>query len=141
MVYAADLSGTVHAIDLKTGTAKWTLTLAKEGGAPGMVYGGVTVHGGKLVVATCNLEGPYRRQGNRHRRASERSEKPLCVSPRRTAERTDFRSHNETTRVRARHTSLFVQTAPAQEKKDKPGGRDRGHDTPRGDRGREGRTA
>ena len=23
-----------------------------------MVYGGVTVHGGKLVVATCNLEGP-----------------------------------------------------------------------------------
>jgi outer membrane protein assembly factor BamB len=59
VVYAADLSGTVHAIDLKTGTAKWTLSLAKEGGAPGMVYGGVTVHGGKLVVATCNLEGPY----------------------------------------------------------------------------------
>ena len=24
-----------------------------------MVYGGVTVHGGKLVVATCNLEGPF----------------------------------------------------------------------------------
>ena len=59
VVYAADLRGTVHAIDLKTGAAKWTLNLAKEAGAPGMVYGGVTVHGGKLVVATCNLEGPY----------------------------------------------------------------------------------
>jgi outer membrane protein assembly factor BamB len=59
VVYVADLTGTVHAIDLKLGTPKWTLALAKEGGAPGMVYGGVTVHGGKLIVATCNLEGPY----------------------------------------------------------------------------------
>jgi outer membrane protein assembly factor BamB len=59
VVYAADLNGTVHAIDLKTGLAKWTLNLAKEGGTPGMVYGGITVHGGKLIVATCNLEGPY----------------------------------------------------------------------------------
>lgn len=59
VVYAADLTGTVHAIDLKTGNPKWALSLPKEGGAPGMVYGGVTVHGGKLVVATCNLEGPW----------------------------------------------------------------------------------
>lgn len=59
VAYVADLSGTVHAIDLKTGTAKWTLALAKAGGEPGMVYGGVTVHGGKLVVGTCNLDGPY----------------------------------------------------------------------------------
>jgi outer membrane protein assembly factor BamB len=59
VVYAADLTGTVHAIDLKTGNAKWTFALAKETGAPGMVYGGVTVHGGKLVVATCNIEGPW----------------------------------------------------------------------------------
>jgi outer membrane protein assembly factor BamB len=58
-VYVADLGGTVHAIDLKTGTAKWTFSLAKETGAPGMVYGGVTVHGGKLVVATCNIDGPW----------------------------------------------------------------------------------
>ena len=58
VVYAADLLGTVHAIDLKTGAGKWTFPLAKEAGAPGMVYGGVTVHGGKLVVATCNLDGP-----------------------------------------------------------------------------------
>ncbi|QJW95943.1 outer membrane protein assembly factor BamB family protein [Frigoriglobus tundricola] len=59
VAYAADLGGTVHAIDLKTGTAKWTFALAKETGAPGMVYGGVTVHGGKLIVATCNLDGPF----------------------------------------------------------------------------------
>ncbi|VTU00613.1 PQQ enzyme repeat domain protein OS=Halorubrum saccharovorum DSM 1137 GN=C471_00065 PE=4 SV=1: PQQ_3: PQQ_2 [Gemmataceae bacterium] len=58
VVYAADLNGVVHAVDLKTGTPKWTLAAAKDGGAPGMVYGGVTVHGGKLIVATCNLEGP-----------------------------------------------------------------------------------
>jgi outer membrane protein assembly factor BamB len=58
VVYVADLAGTVHAIDLKTGNAKWTFSIAKETGAPGMVYGGVTVHGGKLVVATCNLDGP-----------------------------------------------------------------------------------
>ncbi|MCE9568214.1 MAG: PQQ-binding-like beta-propeller repeat protein [Planctomycetes bacterium] len=58
VAYVADLSGTVHAIDLKSGNAKWTLAAAKEGGAPGMVYGGVTVHGGKIIVATCNLEGP-----------------------------------------------------------------------------------
>jgi outer membrane protein assembly factor BamB len=59
VVYAADLAGTVHSLDLKTGTVRWTLNLAKDTGAPGMVYGGVTVQGGKLVVATCNLEGPY----------------------------------------------------------------------------------
>ncbi len=59
VVYAADLAGAVHAIDLKTGLAKWTLSVAKEAGAPGTVYGGVTVVGGKLVVATCNLDGPF----------------------------------------------------------------------------------
>jgi outer membrane protein assembly factor BamB len=61
VVYAADLQATVHALDLKTGTAKWVLPLAKDPvvQAPGMVYGGVTVHGGRLVLATCNLEGPF----------------------------------------------------------------------------------
>jgi outer membrane protein assembly factor BamB len=63
VVYVADLTGTVHAIDLKTGTAKWTLALAKEGGEPGMVYGGVTVHGGKLFVGTCNIDGPFLGKG------------------------------------------------------------------------------
>ena len=59
VVYVADLAGTIHALDLKTGAARWKLSLAKETGAPGMVYGGVTVQGGKLFVGTCNLEGPY----------------------------------------------------------------------------------
>jgi outer membrane protein assembly factor BamB len=64
VVYAADLQGTVHAIDLKTGTAKWALPLAKDPAvaAPGMVYGGVTISGGRLIVATCNLEGPFARK-------------------------------------------------------------------------------
>jgi outer membrane protein assembly factor BamB len=64
VVYIGDLQGTIHAIDLKTGAAKWTLPLAKDPAvtAPGMVYGGVTVHGGKLFVATCNLEGPFARK-------------------------------------------------------------------------------
>jgi outer membrane protein assembly factor BamB len=64
VVYAADLQGTVHAFDLKTGAPKWVLPLAKDPAvmAPGMVYGGVTVQGGKLFVATCNLEGPFARK-------------------------------------------------------------------------------
>ena len=64
VVYAADLQGTVHALDLKTGAPKWALPLAKDPAvlAPGMVYGGVTVQGGKLYVATCNLEGPFARK-------------------------------------------------------------------------------
>lgn len=64
VVYVADLLGTVHAIDLKAGSPKWTLSLAKDPAvmAPGMVYGGVTVHGGRLYVATCNLEGPSARK-------------------------------------------------------------------------------
>jgi outer membrane protein assembly factor BamB len=63
-VYAADLMGTVHALDLKTGTPKWSLALAKDPAvmAPGMVYGGVAIQDGKLVVATCNLEGPFARK-------------------------------------------------------------------------------
>jgi len=61
--YVADLNGIVHAIDLKTGTALWTLDLGKDPvKLPGANYGGVTVHGGKLYLATCNLEGPFAKQ-------------------------------------------------------------------------------
>ena len=65
VVYAADLSGSIHAISLKDGLPKWKLDLGTDAGvkAPGMVYGGVTVHGGKLFVGTCNLEGPNARKG------------------------------------------------------------------------------
>jgi hypothetical protein len=42
---------------------KWKLDLAADPvKAPGMVYGGPVVHGGRLFVATCNLEGPFARQ-------------------------------------------------------------------------------
>src|SRR5262249_1098264 len=63
-VYAGDLKGVIHAIDLKSGQPRWTLDLAaqKETQAPGMIYGGPVVHGGRLYVATCNLEGPNARQ-------------------------------------------------------------------------------
>jgi outer membrane protein assembly factor BamB len=59
VAYAGDLRGVVHAIDLKTGLVRWTFDLGKAEGvkAPGMIYGGPVVHGGRLYVATCNLEG------------------------------------------------------------------------------------
>jgi outer membrane protein assembly factor BamB len=62
VVYVADLGGRVHAINAKDGTVKWVLDLGTDATAkaPGMVYGGVTVHSGKLFVGTCNLEGPNR---------------------------------------------------------------------------------
>lgn len=61
MVYAADLAGVVHAIDIKNGTEKWKLDLGSDPAvkAPGMVYGGPVVHGGRVFVATCNLEGAH----------------------------------------------------------------------------------
>ncbi len=63
-VYAGDLMGVVHAIDLKTGQGQWTLHLAthQDTRSPGMIYGGPVVHGGRLYVASCNLEGPHARQ-------------------------------------------------------------------------------
>jgi len=64
VVYLGDLQGVIHAVGLKDGAAKWQLDLGADAAvkAPGMVYGGVTVSGGKLIVATCNLEGPLARK-------------------------------------------------------------------------------
>lgn len=64
VAYAADLKGVVHAIDLKSGAAKWVLDLGADAAtkAPGMVYGGIAVQDGKLFLATCNLDGPAARQ-------------------------------------------------------------------------------
>jgi outer membrane protein assembly factor BamB len=61
IVYAGDLSGVLHAIDLKTGQERWTLDLGthKDVMAPGMIYGGPVVHEGKIYVVTCNLEGVH----------------------------------------------------------------------------------
>lgn len=63
VAYVADLKGVIHAVDLKTGTAKWTFDVGQEPvKLPGSHYGGVTIHGGRLYVATCNLEEPFARQ-------------------------------------------------------------------------------
>jgi outer membrane protein assembly factor BamB len=58
LAYVADLKGVVHALNLSDGTAKWTLDVGADPlvKAPGMVYGAPVVHGGKLYLATCNLE-------------------------------------------------------------------------------------
>lgn len=63
-VFAGDLKGVVHAIDLKAGAGRWMFDLGKEADvqAPGMIYGGPVVQGGRITVATCNLEGPHARQ-------------------------------------------------------------------------------
>ena len=60
-VYAGDLKGVVHALGLADGKPHWTFDLAKDPAvaAPGMIYGGPVLHGGRLFVATCNLEGPH----------------------------------------------------------------------------------
>jgi outer membrane protein assembly factor BamB len=63
VAYAGDLKGVLHAIDLATGTAKWTLDLGAEPvKAPGMIYAGPVVAGGRLYVATCNVEGAFARR-------------------------------------------------------------------------------
>lgn len=58
-VYAADLEGVVHAVGLADGKARWKVDLGADPAvkAPGMVYGSPVVHGGRLYVGTCNLEG------------------------------------------------------------------------------------
>jgi outer membrane protein assembly factor BamB len=60
LVYVGDLNGVVHAVGLKDGNSRWTLDVGKDPAvdAPGMVYAGPVVHGGRLYVATCNVDGP-----------------------------------------------------------------------------------
>lgn len=64
VAYVGDLLGVIHAIDLKSGSARWKIDLGKDPAtrAPGSVYGGPVVHGGRVYVATCNLEGAFSRQ-------------------------------------------------------------------------------
>jgi outer membrane protein assembly factor BamB len=59
VVYAGDLKGVVHAVNLTDGTEKWKLDLAADPDvkAPGSIYAGPSVHGGRVFVATCNLAG------------------------------------------------------------------------------------
>lgn len=64
VVYVGDLRGVVHAVGLNDGMPRWTLDLGAhpEVKSPGMIYGGPVLSGGRLVVATCNLEGPFARK-------------------------------------------------------------------------------
>jgi len=59
--YVGDLKGVLHAIALSDGKARWTLDLGTDAAvkAPGMIYGGPILHGGRLYVGTCNLKGPF----------------------------------------------------------------------------------
>jgi outer membrane protein assembly factor BamB len=59
--YAADLKGVVHALNARTGAKRWVLDLGRDPAvqAPGMVYAGPVLHGGRLYVATCNLAGEF----------------------------------------------------------------------------------
>jgi outer membrane protein assembly factor BamB len=63
-VYAGDLRGIVYALNLADGKPKWTLDLGSSPDvkAPGMIYAGPVLQGGRLFIATCNLEGPFVRQ-------------------------------------------------------------------------------
>lgn len=58
VIYSADLSGVVHALDQANGQKLWTLDLARDPAieSPGSVYGSPVVQGGRLFVATCNLD-------------------------------------------------------------------------------------
>jgi outer membrane protein assembly factor BamB len=66
VVYAADLKGVVHAIGLADGKKQWTLNLADEPAirSVGMVYGSPAVRGGRLFLATCNLDDGAGRTAN-----------------------------------------------------------------------------
>lgn len=63
-IYAGDLKGVVHALGVADGKPKWKLDIGADPAvkAPGMIYGGPVVQGGRLFVATCNLEGPHAQQ-------------------------------------------------------------------------------
>ena len=59
-VYAADLKAVVHAVKLADGARLWAFNVAADRRvlAPGTVYGAPVVHGGRIYLATGNVEGP-----------------------------------------------------------------------------------
>jgi outer membrane protein assembly factor BamB len=60
-VFAADTEGMLSSIGLADGKPRWKLDLGNDAAvkAPGMIYGSPIVHGGRLFVGTCNLEGKW----------------------------------------------------------------------------------
>ncbi|KPK84578.1 MAG: hypothetical protein AMJ81_05230, partial [Phycisphaerae bacterium SM23_33] len=59
VVYAADLKAVLHAVSLADGKKQWTFDTTTDAatGSPGMVFGSPIVDGGRIYLATCNLEG------------------------------------------------------------------------------------
>jgi outer membrane protein assembly factor BamB len=57
-VYAADLTGVVHALRLADGYRQWTFDVCRDPAvqARGMIFGAPLVHGGELFLTTCNLD-------------------------------------------------------------------------------------
>lgn len=64
VAFIGDLRGIIHAVGLTDGKEKWKLDLGNDPAvkAPGMIYAGPVLHGGKVYIVTCNLEGQYARQ-------------------------------------------------------------------------------
>ncbi len=58
-VYVADLKGFVHAIGLADGATRWRFHVIADPAvkSSGKFYGSPVVHGGRVFVATCDLEG------------------------------------------------------------------------------------
>jgi outer membrane protein assembly factor BamB len=56
-VYAADLKGVVHALNLADGKKEWVLDLRADPATrtTGMVYGSPVLQAGRLYLATCDL--------------------------------------------------------------------------------------
>jgi outer membrane protein assembly factor BamB len=57
--YAVDIDGGVRALEAASGRELWSLDLGRLTGLPGRVYASPLGAGGRLYVATCNLEGPH----------------------------------------------------------------------------------
>lgn len=56
--YVVDLDGKLACLGLADGKSRWTLDLASDAvKAPGLVYGGPVLRGGRVYVATSTLEG------------------------------------------------------------------------------------
>ncbi len=68
VVYAADLSGILHGVSLTDGKGQWKLDVGIDPAvqAPGEVYGSPVVSGGRIYLATCNMdsEGASAEQSN-----------------------------------------------------------------------------
>ena len=66
VIYAADLSGVLHAVSLADGKGRWTLDVGTDPTvqAPGEVYGSPVLQNGQIYLATCNIDNEGAEQSN-----------------------------------------------------------------------------